>query len=244
MINKFLFLIVVFITNIVQCITGFAGTVLAMPFSVILIGLSSARAILNVLGIAASAGVLFSAYKYVNKREFIKMTCFLLPGIIAGYFMSPLLIAYQKAAYIILGIVVIFFALLNFAKLFKEKEEREPNPVICTAILLASGLIHGVFVCGGPLLVTYASRKLKDSQEFRATLSAVWIILNGLILFSDIRTGCFDSGTLLLLGISLAILIGAAALGNMIAKKMSRKVFLILSYVLMIVSGISLFLKA
>ena len=32
-----LFYVVVFLTNIVQCITGFAGTVLAMPFSILLV---------------------------------------------------------------------------------------------------------------------------------------------------------------------------------------------------------------
>lgn len=33
------FFIVVFISNVIQCITGFAGTVLAMPFSIMLIGM-------------------------------------------------------------------------------------------------------------------------------------------------------------------------------------------------------------
>ncbi len=45
--QNILFLIVVFLTNIIQCVTGFAGTVLAMPFSVMLIGLAPAKAILN-----------------------------------------------------------------------------------------------------------------------------------------------------------------------------------------------------
>ena len=85
------FLVVVFLTNIIQCVTGFAGTVLAMPFSVMLIGLASAKAILNVLGAAASVGVLCRSYRSVNKKEFLKMTGFLLPGIVAGYFLSPYL---------------------------------------------------------------------------------------------------------------------------------------------------------
>ena len=69
MLNNALFLLVVFLSNIIQCITGFAGTVLAMPFSVMLIGLADAKAILNVLGAAASVGVLITGYKYVNKKE-------------------------------------------------------------------------------------------------------------------------------------------------------------------------------
>jgi len=238
-----LFLIVVLLTNIIQCVTGFAGTVLAMPFSVMLIGLSSAKAILNVLGAAASAGVVIASYKSVNKKEFIKMTGFLLPGIIAGYFLSPLLMSFQKAAYIILGSVVIFFAVFNFIKLLKNKESKEPGPVLSAVILLVSGLIHGVFVCGGPLLVTYAGAKLKDTQEFRATLSCVWIVLNGIMIFSDVGNGYFDAVTVRLLLLSLAVLTAAIVIGNFAAKKLSKRAFLILSYVLMLISGISLLVK-
>ena len=54
MIKNILFLIVVFLTNIIQCITGFAGTVLAMPFSIMLVGYDVAKPILNVLGLLAS----------------------------------------------------------------------------------------------------------------------------------------------------------------------------------------------
>ncbi len=241
--NNALFLIVVFLTNIIQCITGFAGTVLAMPFSVMLIGLAPAKAILNVLGFAASVGVLIPARRSVNRREFLKIVGFLLPGIAAGYFLSPMLVSMQKAAYLLLGCTVIFFAVLNFIKLFTEKPAKPQHPALSAAILLLSGLVHGVFVCGGPLLVTYAGRKLEDPQEFRATLSAVWIVLNGIMMVSDLKNGYFTHDTAVLLGISVAVLAGAAALGNIIAKKMSRKAFLILSYVLMAISGVSLLLK-
>ena len=243
MLSELLFYIVVFITNVVQCVTGFAGTVLAMPFSVMLIGLAPAKAILNVLGLAASVGVLISAHRSVNKKEFIKITGFLLPGIVAGYFLSPLLMGVQKAAYVLLGCVVIFFAALNFYKLLAKKEQRAPGNALSACILLFSGLIHGVFVCGGPLLVTYAGAKLKDPQEFRATLSAVWIVLNGVMAVSDAMNGYFTPDTLRLLGISLAVLLGAVVLGNLIAKKLNKKVFLILSYALMLISGASLLMK-
>ena len=51
-----LFLLVVFVSNVIQSITGFAGTVLAMPFSIMLEGYSVAKPILNVLGIVVSIG--------------------------------------------------------------------------------------------------------------------------------------------------------------------------------------------
>ncbi len=54
MLQKILFFIVILISNIVQCITGFAGTVLAMPFSILLVGYDVAKPILNIVAIAVS----------------------------------------------------------------------------------------------------------------------------------------------------------------------------------------------
>jgi uncharacterized membrane protein YfcA len=50
MLNDLFFYIVVLIANIFQGITGFAGTVLAMPASLFLVGYGVAKPILNVFG--------------------------------------------------------------------------------------------------------------------------------------------------------------------------------------------------
>lgn len=234
---------IVLFANIIQCITGFAGTVLAMPFSVVLIGYSSAKAILNVLGIAASVGIVLTNYKHINRKEFVKIISFMLPGVIVGFFLSGKLMEAQKAMYLLLGSVVVVFALINTVKLFMNRPLKKPGNIFSAGILLAAGLIHGIFVCGGPLLVTYASREMDDTEEFRSTLSASWIVLNGIMLFSDIRNGYFDKNVLMLLAVALAILVFSVFIGNALEKHMSKKVFLILSYVLMLISGVSLLIK-
>lgn len=242
MLNSVLFYLVVFLSNIIQCITGFAGTVLAMPFSVMLVGFDTAKPILNVLGIAASIGVVIKNYKHIDKHEFIKIVSIMGLGIIGGMFVSPYITADPKLIHIILGAIVIVFAAYN-AVLFFLKVEKEPNKVLSVFLLLASGIVHGVFVCGGPLLVTYAAAKIKDKEKFRATLSAVWIVLNTVIMFSDIKQGYFTLKLLPMLAISIIMLIGAVILGEKIAKKMNKNVFMILSYILMLYSGISLILN-
>ena len=243
MIEKIIFEIIVFLSNIIQCVTGFAGTVLAMPFSVMLVGYDTAKPILNVLGIAASIGVLIAERKSVNKKEFLKIIAVMFAGIIAGMYLASFFRGNPSVLYKLLGTIVIIFALVNGIKFLRKKESAELNPVAAYAILIAAGIVHGMFVCGGPLLVTYASMKLKDTKEFRATLSAVWIVLNSVILFGDIGGGYFSGEVLTLTAISLAVLIGAVWLGNIISKKLSKNAFLALTYILMLISGISLFVK-
>ena len=67
MLESVLFLLVVFLTNIIQCITGFAGTVLAMPFSIMLVGYDVAKPVLNVLGLIASVYVVAVCFRHINK---------------------------------------------------------------------------------------------------------------------------------------------------------------------------------
>lgn len=243
MLEKIIFEIIVFLSNIIQCITGFAGTVLAMPFSVMLVGYDTAKPILNILGIAASIGVLTAERKSLNKKEFLKIIAVMIFGIVAGMYLVSIFRGNPSVLYKLLGTVVIIFAVVNGIKLIRKKESGELNAVAAYAILIAAGVVHGMFVCGGPLLVTYASMKLRDTKEFRATLSAVWIVLNSVILLGDIGTGYFSGDVLMLTAISLFVLIGAVWLGNLISKKLSKNAFLALTYILMLISGISLFVK-
>ena len=100
-----------------------------------------------------------------------------------------------------------------------------------------------MFVCGGPLLVSYLTGKLKDKQTFRATISAIWIVLNSIILVSDVRDGYFTRDTLILSALASVVLFVGMAVGNLLYKKMSRELFMKITYVLLVISGASLFIK-
>ena len=235
------FYLVVFIANIIQCITGFAGTVLAMPFSIMLVGYPTAKPILNILALTASVGVLARHYKDVDKSEFFKIVVIMSIGIGGGMFLAPHIQTNPDLIHKILGVVVVLFAVYN-AVMFWRKKEVEPNKVLSFILLVAAGLIHGLFVCGGPLLVTYASSKIKDTKQFRATISAVWIVLNSIILVMDIRNGYFTPQLIPNITICMVLLLLAMVVGEKLARRLSKNAFMIISYFLMFDSGITLFL--
>lgn len=244
-----LFFFVVFVSNVIQCITGFAGTVLAMPFSIMLVGFDVAKPILNVLGLVVSLGVIGTNYKSLNKKEFARIIIIMLLGMAGGYFITRHLSVNAVLLYKILGIVVIVFMLIgcyhSFSKSYRKKLQsgaKRTNPLLYLVLIL-SGVVHGMFVCGGPLLVIYASERLKGREEFRVTISAVWVVLNSVILLGDIKAGCFNTRLLLLLGISIAILFAALWVGNIIFKHINKKWFMIITYILMAISGFSLLIK-
>lgn len=247
-IREIVFLVVVFLANVIQSITGFAGTVLAMPFSLMLVGYDVAKPVLNVLGIVVSIGVLVTNPKALNLKELVKIVTIMLLGMVGGFFISGSFDMNPSLLYKLLGSIVIAFMLLGVYNTFikKEKQEKKPSPlsnVISILVLVLAGVVHGMFVCGGPLLIIYASQRLKDREEFRVTLSTVWIVLNSIIMLSDIRSGYFDTRLIVVLVASVVVLFGAIALGNFIAKKLDNKLFMIITYILMGISGASLLIK-
>jgi hypothetical protein len=242
-----LFLLVVFVSNVIQSITGFAGTVLAMPFSIMLEGYGVAKPILNVIGIVVSLGVVSINRKALNKKQFFKMIGVMLVGMAGGILFTHLFSVSAKLLYKALGIIVISFMILgcyhSFSKSYKEKEKKQKTSIWSFIVLIFAGIVHGMFVCGGPLLVVYASENIKKRDEFRVTISAVWAVLNTIILFTDIKAGYFNPKLFLLLGISIAVLFAAMFLGSVILKHINKKWFMIITYVLMGISGLSLILK-
>lgn len=244
MLKNILFLIVVLVTNIIQGITGFAGTVLAMPPSVLLVG-EAARPILNVLGILAGLYVVVTSYKYINKKEFAKCISVMLVGIVGGIFLRSLFTGNPSLLYKFLGVIVIAVGLFGCYKLFIKKsgEPVKQNPVLSYSLLIGSGIVHGMFVCGGPLLVSYLTGRLPDKKEFRATISAIWVVLNTIIMFDDVRAGVFNKEILILLAVSAAVMFGGMVIGSILYKKMSREVFMKITFILLVISGASLFIK-
>lgn len=244
-----LFVIIVFISNVIQSITGFAGTVLAMPFSIMLVGYNTAKPILNIIGIVISLGVIGLNYKSLNKKEFLKIIAVMLVGMVGGILITKQFDLNEGLLYKLLGIIVLFFVCIGafntFSKKYrdKKKERSEKTNFILYIVLVVAGVVHGMFVCGGPLLVVYASEKVKGRDEFRVTVSAVWAVLNTILLFGDIKAGCFNPKLLVLLGICIAVLFGALWVGNIIFKHINKKWFMIITYALMAISGVSLLVK-
>lgn len=229
-----LFLLVVFITNIIQGITGFAGTVIAMPFSIMLIGVDQAKVILNILGLLASIHIVATNRKYIIFKEIKKIIPIMFLGVILGqyiYSIFPL-----KFLVIFYGVFIILIALKG---LFIRKEYKT-SEIVLTLVIFMAGIIHGMFISGGPLLVIYAVKKINSKEYFRATLAPIWIVLNGYLLINQYFTRIITKELAVLLIYTIPSLVLGMIIGSILCKKLSQKTFLKISYVLLLISGIAL----
>lgn len=240
------FFMVILLSNIIQGITGFAGTILAMPPSLMLVGYDVAKPVLNVLGLLSGIYVFAGHRKHVRWDELKKIVAVMAAGIMGGIFLKGFFAGREKVLYELLGVFVIILSVQGLWKLRGEgtasprKEKASPSQYLLLAL---AGIVHGIFVSGGPLLIGYLTKRIRDKVSFRATISTVWVVLNTIIMLDDIRTGLWNPGLVKIQIISIPFLLAGMFVGSRLYARMSQRLFMLITYVLLFISGISLLVK-
>ena len=249
--NDILFYIVILLSNIIQGITGFAGTILAMPFSIQLVGMDTAVPVLNVLGLLSGIYVFAGNRKNVDKGVLLQGLKVMGVGVLLGLVTRHFLSGKPRLLYFILGAIVLgisvhgLFSKLKSSGIMASAKAgaKKEHDFLMFLLLFAAGIVHGMFVCGGPLLIGYLTKKLPEKAAFRATISTTWIFLNGLILISQIIQGMWSVELLKTTAVSLPFLFGGMFTGGLLYKRMSQSFFVVLTYILLFIAGLSLFFK-
>jgi len=99
-----------------------------------------------------------------------------------------------------------------------------------------SGSGPGCF-SGGSFLVVYAVSAISEKQKFRATMSAVWGVVNIFLLISYALDGSFTVPVLIMSAWALIPIAAATICGGLLVKKLNQQTFLKVAYILLIVSG-------
>ena len=270
------FFLVILLSNIIQGITGFAGTILAMPPSLMLVGYDTAKPVLNVLGLLSGIYVFAGHRKHVCWGELKKIVAVMAAGIVGGIFLKGYFAGRERALYALLGLFVVCLSLQGLHKLWRdwlgtqedaaagaeaaeakaaagakaaeakaaaEGKAAGPDKAGLYLLLGLAGIVHGIFVSGGPLLIGYLTKRIQDKVSFRATISTVWVVLNTIILLDDIRSGLWNPELVKIQAASIPFLLAGMAVGSRLYAKMSQRLFMLITYVLLFVSGISLLIK-
>ncbi len=107
-------------------------------------------------------------------------------------------------------------------------------------VLLAAGVLHGIFATGGPLLVYALGRTDMPKETFRATLSCVWLLLNGLLLATYGATGRVDAVVVTRVTTLLPVLLVAVVLGEWGHRRIALRPFKIVVFTVLMLAGAAL----
>ncbi|MBK6686082.1 MAG: sulfite exporter TauE/SafE family protein [Deltaproteobacteria bacterium] len=143
-----------------------------------------------------------------------------------------------------LGVVVGTLALLQ---LYRQRDGGRPRKVLprgpAALLLVMAGVVHGAFATGGPLVV-YVLGQQQNKSNFRVTLSALWLILNLVLIGGYLTAGQLTSTTLQLsLPLALGLAFGLIA-GERLFRSVPEPQFRVGVYALLLLAAILMFFRA
>ncbi len=213
---------VVFGAHFIGALTGFGCTVLALPFTISLIGIDSGKPMLIVLGFLQCLVVVIQQFKDIDWREVKKIVILVTLGMPVGIIFYKLLP--QDLLIFLLSLFMIGISIKGFLEL-KGYTFKSPKDSILNLLLFNGGIIHGAFVSGGPLLMIYSSEKIKDKNTFRASMCMIWVILNGFLMIEGMISGQYTSTIWMYIGITLPALFLGVWLASKLSNKVNQKMF-------------------
>ena len=227
-----IFAAAIFVSNIVQALTGFAGVMLSIPPSMLLFGPDMAIAVINALCWGVSVVLAWRNRRYLNLKGVLTIVGFMLAGMAIGVklysLVSPQIIGP------VYGGIIVAAALKN---LLVKPSEKPMSHWLSAVILIGAGIIHGMFASGGALLVVYLAATYPNKSTFRANVAAVWSCLNLVLMFKDFEKGMFNAQAFHLMLIAIIPLLLAVYIGNKIHSRINQRMFNYSTYGLLLLSG-------
>ena len=232
--------VVIFTTHMLEGITGFGSSVLALPFLNVTLGLRQSVQLLCVLSWAMALYIIIRSWKNILWKEFLFIILWAGLGMPLGIWMFDKCPA--EILCIILGLFMIGVGIRGEIYSVKSDTAGSAKPVkrniLMRIFLFAGGIIQGAFGTGGPFVVIYAAKALPDKRVFRVSLSLLWLTTNSIRLLTWGVKGELwnrEIGSNLLWAFPV-MLIGVI-LGDYLHNKVSERNFKIGVYAILIISG-------
>ena len=227
--------LIVFFSFLVEAATGFGSMIVALTFGAMFFEVNQLLGWLVPVNMVLSAYLVARSVKVIKWRFLAtKMLPLMAIGLLAGTLIaaSATKQAWLKPAF---GVFVMAVAVWQ---LRQSNEVAKPLPAPARiAALLGAGVIHGIFATGGPLAVFVSARELPEKAAFRGTLSALWLVLNALVmprLVLEVQVTAATLETSALMLIPLGLGIGA---GEWIHHRLAEGRFRVIVAVMLLIAG-------
>jgi uncharacterized membrane protein YfcA len=216
---------------------GFGCTILALTLASPLVPLEQLVPVLVALNLVVSATILVRHWRRVDRgvlvRKILPWTGLGLPLGLALFLWVP-----EGLLSRAFGVLVLLLAIVELIAQRRETRPTAPSPSAARVALFGAGFFHGLFASGGPLLVWWAGRTLRDKGTFRATLTAVWLLLNLPLLIGYGWDGRLTSAVGIGFLVLLTPTIGGIVLGEKLHGRLDEKAFLKGVYALLALGGL------
>lgn len=225
----------------IRGISGFGSGLVAVPLLALKLPLTFVVPLVLLTDFSASATLGGLNFKQVAWAEIKRLFPPGLIGVAAG---TLLLVSLPKMPMLIaLGSFVILFALRNL--LLAGRAPRPVSTLWAWPAALTGGTVGALFGTGGPPYVIYLSHRLADKGKLRATFSGLFFIEGLARIVAFLISGLLlDIHLLWAYLAALPIALSALWAGSHVHTRLTNQQMLTLISLILLGSGLSLYLKA
>jgi uncharacterized membrane protein YfcA len=227
----------------VETVLGFGATLITVAIGSFFVDLDVLLPAIAPLNLLLSSYLVARYHAHVDRPVLLgKLLPFMALGLPIG-----LALTWAADASLLKRLFGVFLVVVSMLELWRARRGMGVGAPLTrgpeTALLVLGGAIHGAFMTGGPMAVYVASRVLHDKGRYRATLSALWAILNVVLLGLYAWRGELTPEVR---GLTLALLpaIGAGMFaGELAFRRLPVAAFRTMVFVMLCASGIALLVR-
>jgi uncharacterized membrane protein YfcA len=200
---------------LVQTVSGFGALLVAVTTGAAFVPIETIVAIAIPLSLVQNLWIVMRHHDGIDRKLlFVTILPVMTLGMFGGFYASTQLTG--SALSIVFGVLVLLLASRELWLGFRKKPDKpiaRLGNAATTAAIFSAGVVHGVYGTGGPLLVYAVGRLELGKHTFRSTLTAVWLLLNTVLVSMFVYAGRItaETGTAtacLLPSIPLGVLLG------------------------------------
>lgn len=233
------FYLIVLFAFLSEAVTGFGSTVISVTLGAHLLPLEQLLPIFVPANMTLSVWILAKNHQHIDRRFLLKR---MLPTLAIGMAIGLTVLSFAPPGPGLLIGYAAFVAVLATVELLR-KSERAPSPEQSALALVGGGIVHGLYGSGGPLIVWASATKLANKSMLRATLAAVWLLLNTALLLKYASMGRLSGQTLLASASLLPVVALALYFGEYLHRWVPAAAFKRLVYVLLLSGALSLLIR-
>lgn len=226
----------------VQTAVGFASTLLCVTLG------AHVLPIRQVVALAVMMSFAQTAYVVLRHRDGVRWRMLgtrVLPLMLLGGGLGYVVVRELAGSWAepLFAALVTLLAARELVRMLRAPGDEQPIARLASNVVVAlAGVVHGAYATGGPLLVYAVGREL-PKKEMRATLSVVWLVMDGALMAGFAADGTYSLATLQpLLLVPIALPIGVM-LGELAHRKVDEHRFKLGLFALLFLAGLSLFAR-
>ncbi len=233
----FIVLIILY-ASIVQTITGFGMSLLAIPFLSFILPFEVIVPVMAITNFGLNTMNFIVLRKYVKYKTIIVLFIFATIGTFFG--MQFLSLSNNYVLKILAGFIVITTSIVMFLGYTKKIEK---GNLVYPIAGLGSGFLNGSLNMGGPPIAIFCCNLDLDKNQYRASITTYFLFLNVVTILMYTLTDKLVPDTISLLIYIIPAIAAGSFTGNKLIKKVNEVLFKRIIFILLSLSGISILIN-